>query len=72
MKIVSCVVAILGVLALVLAVVEKLFGINILSTSPAGYLRGAVALYLLALVVMVHDKCYGCCKEQPKEEPPKT
>jgi hypothetical protein len=34
---------------------------NIVGVSPGGYLRGATALYLLALAVMCRDKFY-CAK----------
>jgi hypothetical protein len=63
MKMISMIVTVLGVLALILAVVDKLMATNIANVSPGGYLRGAVALYLLALVVMCHDKCY--CGKPP-------
>jgi hypothetical protein len=61
MKMISMIVTVLGAIALILAVVDKLMATNIVGVSPGGYLRGATALYLLALAVMCHDKFY-CAK----------
>ena len=70
MKIVSASVAVAGVLALVLAVVERLFSLPCHSVAPGSFLRLAVALFLLALVVMCYGKCYCCCcKEESKPQP---
>jgi hypothetical protein len=70
MKMVSASVAVVGVLALVLAVVEKLFSFQVDGVAPSGYLRFAEALFLLALVVMCYGKCYCCCcKEESKPQP---
>jgi hypothetical protein len=70
MKIVSASVAGVGVLALVLAVVERLFTFQLLATTPGGFLRLATALFLLALVAMCYGKCYCCCcKEESKPQP---
>ena len=33
--------------------------------TPGGFVRGATALYLLALVVMVYDRWYGCPGTNP-------
>ena len=70
MKIVSASVAGVGVLALVLAVVERLFSFQVHGVAPGGLLRLALALFLLALVVMCYGKCYCCCcKEESKPQP---
>jgi hypothetical protein len=70
MKIVSASVAGVGVLAVVLAILEKLFSFHALGVGPGGCLRFAVALFLLALVVMCYGKCYCCCcKEETKPQP---
>lgn len=53
----------LGVLALVMGLVAKMLASGILGVSPAGYVRGASALFLLTLVVMVYDRWYGCRPE---------
>jgi hypothetical protein len=62
MKILSICVAVLGVVALVIAVIGALANTTVLNVTRAGYLRGATALFLLALVIIVYDKCY-CCKK---------
>jgi len=70
MKIVSASVAGVGVLAVVLAVVDRLFALKILGVEPGGFLRFAQTLFLLALVVMCYGKCYCCCcKEESKPQP---
>ncbi|HTZ21816.1 MAG TPA: hypothetical protein VMC06_13115 [Opitutaceae bacterium] len=70
MKIVSASVAVAGVLALVLAIVERLGLFLIHGVAPGSLLRLAVALFLLALVVMCYGKCYCCCcKEESKPQP---
>lgn len=63
MKMTSMIVTVLGVIALVLAVVDKLMGIHIAGVAATSYLRGACTLYLLALAVMCHGKCY--CTKPP-------
>jgi hypothetical protein len=63
MKMASIVVAGLGVLALVLGLVDRLFQAQILHLTSGGYLRGATVLYLLALVIMVFDHNY-CTKSE--------
>jgi hypothetical protein len=71
MKMVSASVAVAGVLALVLAIVERLFTFYVLSVAPASWLRLAEVLFLLALVLMCFGKCYCCCcKEESKESKP--
>jgi hypothetical protein len=64
MKMISMVVVIMGVISMVMAPASKLFGGNIAGVSPSGFLQGATALYLLALVIMCCDKLY-CGKQQP-------
>jgi hypothetical protein len=69
MKILSVAVSGLGVLALVLGVVGHFFGHpQILSVSPGWYVRGASALFLLALVIMAYGRCY-CCNTPPPPRP---
>jgi hypothetical protein len=58
MKMTSIIVAGLGVLALVLGVVGWLIQVPILRVRMGGYIHGAIALYLLALVIMVFDHNY--------------
>jgi len=69
MKNVSAAVAGLGILALILAIVGRLFGITMMGVAPGSLLRGASALYLLALVIMVYGKWYYCTEATPP--PPK-
>lgn len=58
MKMLSIVAAAAGVIALLLAVIVVLAHSYILGVTGAGYLRGATALFLLALVIMGYDRCY--------------
>ncbi len=58
MKILSGVVAVLGAISIVLAIVVLLAHIRIMGVTGAGFLRGATALLLLSLAVMVYDKLY--------------
>ena len=70
MKMVSASVVVAGVLALVLAIVERLCSFQVHGVAAGSFLRLAVALFLLALVVMCYGKCYCCCcKEEPKPQP---
>jgi hypothetical protein len=69
MKIVTTIVALLGVVALVLGIFEHLHPVLILSMSPGGYLRGAMALYLLAIMLMVYSRTYCCCCEKKDAAP---
>lgn len=68
MKMVSASVAVVGVLALVLAIVERLFSFQVLGVAPGSYLRFAETLFLLALVVMCYGKCCCSCKEESKPQ----
>lgn len=58
MKTASLVVAGLGVLSFVVGILEWLSAQIIFRVSMGGYLRGATALFLLALVIMVYDHVY--------------
>jgi hypothetical protein len=58
MKILSLVVTIGGIIVLFLAIIEVLANIRIMGVTGAGFLRGAMSLFLLALVIMVYDKFY--------------
>ena len=69
MKMVSASVAGAGVLALVLAIVERLFSFPCHGVAPGSFLRLAEALFLLALVVMCYGKCCCSCKEESKPQP---
>ena len=70
MKMVSALVVVAGVLALVMAIVERLFSFTCHGVSPGSYLKLAEVLLLLALVVMCYGKCYCCCcKEDSKPQP---
>jgi hypothetical protein len=57
MKMTSLLVTILGAVALLFALLEKALGLHIWVVAPAGYLRGASALFLLALALSVCCKC---------------
>ena len=65
MKMVSCLVSILGVVSLVLAVVGKFLAHPIFGAAPTGLLRFATALFLLALVTMAYGRCYCTCEKAP-------
>lgn len=65
MKMLSVAVGGLGVLALVLAIVERLAGFQIMGIPPTGLIRGASSLYLLALVIMVYDRWYCAAASTP-------
>ncbi|MBI4625264.1 MAG: hypothetical protein HY736_18845 [Verrucomicrobia bacterium] len=70
MKMLSVAVGGLGVLALILAIVERLFGFQIMGVPPTGLIRGATALYLLALLIMVYDRWYcGASSTTPPAKP---
>jgi len=57
MKMTSLIVTILGVLALLFAVLEKVLGLHIWVVGPTGYLRGASTLFLMALALSMGCKC---------------
>ena len=70
MKMLSLTVTGLGVLALILANVGLCLGHSvIMGVSSGGLVRGASALFLLALVIMVYGRCY-CCNTPPPAQPP--
>ncbi len=62
MKILSIIVALGGVVALVFSIIDIFAHTYILGVTGAGYLRGASALFLLALVIIAYDKCFSCKK----------
>lgn len=62
MKIITIIITAVGVVGLLLSVATKFIGYRIGHMSPAGYLHGASAMFLLALVIMVFGKHY-CSKE---------
>jgi uncharacterized membrane protein len=66
MKTLSIIVTVAGVIALVFAVVEALFNVHILGITSAGYLRGATAVFLLALILIAYGGC--CCCRQKDEK----
>ena len=55
-----------GVLCLLAAVAGKFLGTNVLYVTPVNFIHSANALFLLALAVMYHGRCY-CCKEEAKK-----
>ena len=59
MKIVSLLVAVAGVVALALGVIERALNTYIMDVAPMNYLGLAATLFLLALVVMAFDRVYG-------------
>ena len=62
MKILSTIVTVIGVIALLLAVLGMLLKTPFFNVTSGGYIRGATALYLLSLVLMCHDRLY--CKRK--------
>ena len=68
MRNLSIVVAVAGVIALVFAVVEALFNVSILGITSAGYLRGATAVFLLALICIGYGGCCCCRTEEKKKK----
>jgi hypothetical protein len=69
MKCLSLTVTGLGVLALILAIVSRFSGILMMGVAPGSLIRGASALFLLALVIMAYGRCY-CCNTPPPAAPP--
>jgi hypothetical protein len=68
MKMLSCAVTGLGVLALILAALDHFAGHTVIvNVSPAGLIRGASALFLLALVIQTRGDCSSC--KTPPEKP---
>ncbi len=63
MKLVSLVVALVGVLALLLGGIARAMSTSILAITPISYLGVASALFLLALVVIEYDRAYGAGKK---------
>ncbi len=59
MKLLSLSVMILGAVATLLAVADRVSGHHIATITAAGYLRGAITLYLLAIALMIHERVYG-------------
>ena len=56
----------LGAAALLLGVAGRLLNIqNLAGTTPGGFVRGATALFLLSLVVMVYDHWYSPTAPKP-------
>ncbi len=58
MKIAAIIAAAAGLIALILSVIVILSHNYILGITGAGFLRGATALYLLALVIIALDRVY--------------
>lgn len=58
MKILSLVVTIGGIIALVLAIIDVLASTRIMGVTGAGFVRGSMSLFLLALVIMAYDRFY--------------
>ena len=58
----------LGAAALLLGVLGRLLNIQtMVGTTPGGFVRGATALFLLTLVVMVYDHWYSPPASRPPE-----
>lgn len=63
MRILSIIITVIGAIAIILSVIQVLAHVAILGLTGAGWLRGATALLLLALVLIAYDhEC--CCKEK--------
>jgi hypothetical protein len=70
MKCLSLTVTGLGVLALILAILGRFGGFNVtMGVAPGGLVRGASALFLLALVIMAYSRCYCCNTPPPPAKP---
>jgi hypothetical protein len=67
MRNLSIAITLTGVIALVLAVIEALFKVSILGITTAGYLRGATAVFLLALICIGYGGCC-CCRADDKKK----
>lgn len=63
MKILSIIVAVGGIVALILAGFLILNHSNFLGGTGAGYIRLSTSIFLLALVIMMFDRCY-CQKKK--------
>ena len=66
MKTLSLATIVVGVLCVLAAVASKFMNVNILKVTPVNFVHSANALFLLALAVMHHGRCY-CCKEEEKK-----
>jgi hypothetical protein len=64
MKIASFVVTVVGVLALILGGVERVFHFFILQIAPRTYMGIAAVMFLLALVLIEYDRAYCAGKKQ--------
>ncbi len=67
MRVVSILVALVAVIGLILAGIGILIQTPIFSVSSGGYLRGASALFLLAIFLILYDQCY--CKAKASAPP---
>ena len=56
-----------GVLCLIVAVVEKFVGTNLLKVAPTNYVLLASAAFLLAIALMCHNRFYGSANAQKQE-----
>jgi hypothetical protein len=63
MKLVSLLVALVGVVASLLGGSERALKTFILDISPVNYLAVAATMFLLALVLMEYDRTYGSAKK---------
>ena len=55
-----------GILCLLAAVAGKFLGYNVFKVEPQNFVHSASSLFLLALAVMYHGRCY-CGKEEEKK-----
>lgn len=63
MKTASLLVALVGILALVLAVIERVFHTFLFDVAPMSYLTVSATFFLLALVLIEYDRSYGLGKK---------
>jgi hypothetical protein len=67
MRVVSLIVALAGIIVLALAVLSAFVPLHI-GITPGGLLRGTVALFLLAITIMLYDKTYPRKPAAPKRK----
>ncbi len=68
MRNLSIAVTVAGVIALILAILEAFTSVSLLGVTPAGYLRGATALFLLALICIAYAGCCCSCHDDKKKK----
>ncbi len=68
MKTVALLIAIVAVIGLILAVIGILIQTPLLSIKSGGYLRGASALLLLAIFLVLYEQSYCKGKESARQK----